>query len=99
MPLYPAGSALYDVFRSHHPLTATRPSKAQFHSRPAFTAWSVAEDTKDKASQLGHEAAVEIRKASEKAQAKTGHIELYSAKYYAACTFGGLIACVGIRGC
>jgi solute carrier family 25 phosphate transporter 3 len=31
---------------------------------------------------------------SEKAQAKAGGIELYSAKYYAACTVGGILACV-----
>ncbi len=33
-------------------------------------------------------------KASAKAQAKTGGIELYSGKYYAACTVGGILACV-----
>ena len=36
----------------------------------------------------------QYEKASAKAQAKVGSIELFSAKYYAACTFGGLLACV-----
>ncbi|KAI5285681.1 hypothetical protein KEM54_000384 [Ascosphaera aggregata] len=31
--------------------------------------------------------------ASQKAQEKAGKIELYSGKYYAACTFGGILAC------
>jgi len=33
-------------------------------------------------------------KASAIAQAKTGGIELYSGKYYASCTVGGILACV-----
>lgn len=44
--------------------------------------------------QLSDEAVKEYEKASAKAQEKAGKIELYSAKYYAACTFGGLLACV-----
>lgn len=36
----------------------------------------------------------EFEKASAAAQAKTGQIELYSGKYYAACTLGGIFACV-----
>jgi solute carrier family 25 (mitochondrial phosphate transporter), member 3 len=36
----------------------------------------------------------EFEKASSKVQAKTGGIELYSAKYYASCTLGGILACV-----
>lgn len=52
------------------------------------------EDAKDKASKLSAEATKEFEKASSAAQAKTGKIELYSGKFYAACTFGGLLACV-----
>ena len=59
-----------------------------------YPAWSVADDAKAKASQLSNEATKEFEKASAKAQAKAGKIELYSPKYYAACTFGGLLACV-----
>jgi len=49
---------------------------------------------KGKAQAFSAEAQKELQKASAAAQAKTGDIEIYSAKYYAACTFGGLIACV-----
>lgn len=52
---------------------------------------------KSKAGSLSNEAQKEIQKASQVAQAKAGKIELYSAKYYAACTLGGMLACVGIR--
>lgn len=62
-----------------------------------YATWSAIDDVKDKANKLSTEAAKEFEKASAKAQAKTGHIELYTAKYYAACTFGGLLACVSIQ--
>ncbi len=65
-------------------------------SSELYTTWSVVDDTKNKANALSTEATKEFEKASAKAQAKTGHIELYSAKYYAACTFGGLLACVSV---
>lgn len=52
------------------------------------------DDAKNKAQKLSKEAQAEFEKASSKAQAKAGKIELYSGKYYAACTFGGLLACV-----
>ena len=92
--LYPTQGALSDVFSSRHPLT--RPEPQQPLRKPRFTAWSVAEDAKSKANALSEKAQQEIREASASTRAKTGQIELYSAKYYAACTFGGLIACVGI---
>ncbi|KAF8475913.1 mitochondrial carrier domain-containing protein [Kalaharituber pfeilii] len=47
----------------------------------------------EKAHQLSEEASNELAKASLAAQRKVGGIELYSAKYYTACTFGGLLAC------
>jgi solute carrier family 25 phosphate transporter 3 len=65
----------------------------QAHSE-LYPAWSVVDDAKKKAHDLSAEAAKEFEKASAKAQAKAGTIELYSLKYYAACTFGGLLACV-----
>lgn len=93
MPLHPSQSALNEVFSSHHSFASAQPKQPL--QKPTFSAWSVAEDAKNKATQLSNEAAKEIQKASSKAQAKTGQIELYSGKYYAACTFGGLVACVG----
>lgn len=54
------------------------------------------DDAKKKANALSAEATKEFDKASAAAQAKTGGIELYSANYYAACTFGGLLACVSV---
>lgn len=59
-----------------------------------YPTWSVIDDAKSKASALSAEATKEFENASAKAQAKTGHIELYSPQFYAACTFGGLLACV-----
>lgn len=59
-----------------------------------YQAWSVVDDAKGKAKKLSEEATKEFESASRKAQAAAGGIELYSAKYYAACTFGGLMACV-----
>ncbi|KAL4765559.1 putative mitochondrial phosphate carrier protein [Aspergillus foveolatus] len=61
--------------------------------REPFPAWSVIEDTKKRANAISKEAAREFELASQKAQSKTGKIEPWSAKYYAACTFGGLLAC------
>lgn len=58
-----------------------------------YSAWSVVDAAKDKAKNIGNEATREFEKASVRAQAKTGKIELFSAEYYAACTFGGLLAC------
>lgn len=50
---------------------------------------------KAKAGALSSEAQNELKRSSRIVQAKTGNIELYSAKYYAACSLGGLLACVG----
>ena len=59
-----------------------------------FDYYSMVDDAKDKAKKLSAEATKDFEKASAKAQSATGHIELYSPKYYAACTLGGLMACV-----
>jgi len=48
----------------------------------------------DQAKELSQEASHELAKASAKAQKEVGGIELYSPKFYAACTLGGLLACV-----
>ena len=101
MPLlYPTQGTLQDVFSLTFPFGATsnRPltrQRTQYQSRPElYPTWSVVDDAKSKASALSAEAAREYEKASAKVQEKTGKIELYSAKYYASCTFGGLLACV-----
>jgi len=47
----------------------------------------------ERANKLSEEASQELAKASAKAQKKVGGIELYSPKFYAACTLGGLLAC------
>lgn len=64
--------------------------------RPLFPAWSAIDDVKHKAEAVGKSATKEFDKASAKVQSKTGHIEMHSAKYYASCTFGGLLACVSL---
>ena len=93
--LFPARETLQSSFYSPLALSRLRAEPAPYQAyEDAFGAWSAVDDAKDKAKQLSAEAAKEFEKASAKAQAKTGHIELYSGKYYAACTFGGLIACV-----
>lgn len=95
MVLFPSQSALNEAFPSRHGLLQPAPETPhQKLPRPNFSIWSVAEDAKSTARSLSAEAKAEISKASSAAQAKTGTIELYSTKYYAACTFGGLLACV-----
>jgi solute carrier family 25 phosphate transporter 3 len=108
MPLlFPTQGTLHDVFHpavpfgrypEKHVERAPAPKRTPLQARSdLYTAWSVVDDAKDKANKLSAEATKEFEKASAKAQAKAGHIELYSAKYYAACTFGGLLACVSPR--
>jgi len=89
--VFPSSSALSAVFGRNAPVES---SENNLKSSPAqFQVWSVTEDAERKASELSTAAAKEYQKASSVAQAKAGNIELYSAKYYAACTFGGLMAC------
>ena len=108
MPLlFPSQDTLHDVFHPAIPFGRSAPPKTQpvpaapkgssFQARAElYPAWSVVDDAKSKANTLSAEATKEFEKASAKAQAKAGHIEMYSAKYYAACTLGGLLACVSI---
>ncbi|KAK2005089.1 mitochondrial carrier [Colletotrichum falcatum] len=72
-----------------------RQQPSRYQARPElYGAFSTVDDVKSKAKQLSAEAAAEFDKASAKAQsAAGGKIELYSGKYYAACTVGGLLAC------
>jgi solute carrier family 25 phosphate transporter 3 len=94
--LLPSQSALAAVFAPQHPMVLKHdvPTSVPTMKREPFSAWSAVDDIKKKADAAGKEAAREYQVASEKAQQKAGKIELYSAKYYAACTFGGLLACV-----
>jgi solute carrier family 25 phosphate transporter 3 len=100
--LFPSQGTLHDVFHTSVPFgrrevspPLPNPKRTPLQARTElFPTWSVVDDAKKKADALSAEAAKEFEKASAKAQAKAGHIELYSAKYYAACTFGGLLACV-----
>ncbi|RXG48060.1 hypothetical protein VDGE_04504 [Verticillium dahliae] len=74
--------------------TSLAPGPTKYQARPElYGAYSTVDDVKGKAHKLSSEAAKEFEKASAAAQAKAGRIELYSGRYYAACTFGGLMAC------
>jgi solute carrier family 25 phosphate transporter 3 len=100
--LFPSQHTLHNAFhqlvpfgRHEAPAPLPSPKRTPFQARTElFPTWSVVDDAKNKANALSAEATKEFEKASAKAQAKAGAIELYSAKYYAACTFGGLLACV-----
>ena len=71
------------------------PRGTHYQARPElYGAYSIVDDAKDKAQKLSDKAAKEFDLASQKAPVDSGKIELYSNKYYAACTFGGLLACV-----
>jgi len=105
MPLlFPSQETLHDIFHPPVPFGRTLPTpRSPQYASPERTpleartdlypTWSVVDDAKSKAKALSAEAQQEFDKANSKARAKVGHIELYTAKYYAACTFGGLLAC------
>jgi solute carrier family 25 phosphate transporter 3 len=101
MPIaFPSSTVLCGAFGASSPYAqfqkkAQPPANSSRLARPElWTAWSAAEDAKQKVSKLSDAAVREFEKTSAKAQAKVGGIELFSAKYYASCTFGGLMACV-----
>lgn len=92
-------------FAAQHPLGTLSlqqqsRSEAEEHAQVApkrrepFPAWSAIDEAKKKADIFAKEAVREYDVASHKAQEKTGKIEPWTAKYYAACTVGGLLACV-----
>ncbi|KAL3463079.1 mitochondrial carrier domain-containing protein [Aspergillus heterothallicus] len=93
--MFPSSNVIANAFFAQQPLKQEPQAAgaAEMRKREPFPAWSVIEDTKKKADSIGKEAAREFEVASQKAQAKAGKIEPWSAKYYAACTFGGLMAC------
>lgn len=91
------------VIASRHPLGglgAQSYSEPQVNLKPQpqrpapFPAWSAIDDAKQKADVFAKEAAREFDVASKTAQSKTGKIEPWTPKYYAACIFGGMMACV-----
>lgn len=91
--IFPSQAAISQNFLPTSPFYKPEPTPHP-QKRPIFSAWSATETVKDKAVELSDAAAKEYEKASNKAQAKAGKIELYSGKYYAACTVGGILACV-----
>ena len=97
---FPSQNVLYTSFASSAFLArprTTASAQGTPPTKPLWTTWSAIDNVKDKAEKVSKEAAREYEKASSVAQKKAGGIELYSAKYYAACTFGGIIACVSAR--
>lgn len=101
MPIaFPGTGALHNSFSSSNPSTILQqkiqpPPRSKHEARSElYGAWSVSEDAIAKSKQLSDKAVKEFDKASAAAQAKTGQIEMYSPKFYAACIFGGLLACV-----
>lgn len=92
--LFPTQSAVSQTFLPTSPYYKPVVPQSHPQQRPIFSAWSAVDEAKDKAADLANSAAKEYEKASSVAQQKAGKIELYSGKYYAACTFGGLLACV-----
>ncbi|KAL2758756.1 hypothetical protein ACRALDRAFT_2040859 [Sodiomyces alcalophilus JCM 7366] len=97
--MYPGQDVLRRCFgqtqETPSPVRETQPRPSRYQARPDLysAAFSTVDEVKGKALKLSEEATREYEKASAAARAKTGKIELYSGKYYAACTFGGLLAC------
>lgn len=92
--IFPTASALHSQFSNSSPSSFLQPRRTPREAPlNAWTAWSTTDDVKAKAAAVSDKAVAEFEKASSKAQAKVGGIELFSPKYYAACTFGGLMAC------
>ncbi|KAH7133554.1 mitochondrial carrier domain-containing protein [Dactylonectria macrodidyma] len=89
-PLHPSTEAFQASIKGPFANNGRTPYEARMG---LYSAYSMVDDAKDKTKKLGAEATREFEKASSKAQAKTGKIELFSAQYYAACTVGGLLAC------
>ncbi|MCJ1316579.1 hypothetical protein MMC15_001900 [Xylographa vitiligo] len=85
-PLFPTQTTLQEIFATQSPFyqRSVRPQSPELSrnsQKDLFPAWSAIDDVKSKAGQLSDEAQREIHKASAAAQAKAGHIELYSPKY------------------
>ncbi|CAK7267180.1 Cu/Pi carrier [Sporothrix epigloea] len=83
--LFPGRDTLQMGFGAAHNSVMAHPERC--------VAYSVVDDAKDRAQKLSHEAAKEFEKGVAASRPKKQSIELYSGTYYAACTFGGLLAC------
>lgn len=95
--LFPSYTALQQAFSDQQSASAADKRTATPHQARSelYVAYSVVDDAKDKAKKLSAEAQKEFDKAKGAVKAKSGtKMELYSGSYYAACTFGGLMACV-----
>lgn len=100
--MLPPGSILAKVATQHPLGTLSLQQQSlpeeQVHAtsnrREPFPAWSAIDEAKKKANAFAKEAGREYDVASHKAQERTGKIEPWTPKYYAACTVGGLLACV-----
>lgn len=93
--LFPTFHALQQTFGSRGqpeaPVALGKATPRQARPELYSAAFSVVDDSKKK---LSAEAQKEFDKAASAAKGKTGQIELYSPGFYAAATFGGLMACV-----
>ena len=88
------GCSPFSLHRTADPGVSAKQHVSKWTARQdLYPVWSVVEDTKNKATKLSDAATAELEKASNKAQAKAGQIELYSPRYYAACSVGGILAC------
>ena len=98
MPLlFPTQGTLSEAFSPRLPFGQAAPEQQHASEVPSdhYSAWSTVEDVKSKAGSLSEEARRELNQATQTIQPKRTEIELYSPKYYATCTLGGLVACVG----
>ena len=91
--LFPSQTALASCFINGSPTTVRSQNRSLLDRSPPFQIWSVKEDIKNKTSQIGNEISKEYAHASQVAQKEVGGVELYSLKYYMACTLGGILAC------
>ena len=81
--LFPSASTLSATFGHATPYRIKTPTSPYQARSNLYSSWDVAEDAKNKAAGLSDAAVAELDKASAKAQAQVGKIELYSGKYYA----------------
>ncbi|CUS11057.1 unnamed protein product [Tuber aestivum] len=91
-PATPAYATLSAVFPST-PFSAAVPQKKAPPAQPSVVSLYPYASTTDEAKKLGKETQAELRHASEVAQREVGKIDMYSPKFYAACTIGGILAC------
>jgi solute carrier family 25 phosphate transporter 3 len=97
--VFPSQQTLNHAFAGYSPfLSRSSESQTKRHSpwlarHELYPAWSAVDDAKNKAAKLSDAAMAEVEKATSKASGSTGKIELYSPTFYAACTFGGVLAC------